>query len=95
MLADGAALLAITVACFAIALLIAQFVDSRRVAAGVSAIVLLGFFLLNGLGRTLEGPARLRGLSPFYYVDRTNGLSPGGPIDWASTLGLLAAALAV
>ena len=95
LLADGAALLAITVACFAIALLIAQFVDSRRVAAGVSAIVLLGFFLLNGLGRTLEGPARLRGLSPFYYVDRTNGLSPGGPIDWASTLGLLAAALAV
>ena len=95
LLADGAALLAITVACFAIALLIAQFVDSRRVAAGVSAIVLLGFFLLNGLGRTLEGPARLRGLSPFYYVDRTSGLSPGGPIDWASTLGLLAAALAV
>ena len=36
LLADGAALLAITVACFAIALLIAQFVDSRRVAAGSS-----------------------------------------------------------
>jgi len=95
LLADGAALLVITVACFAIALLIAQFVDSRRVAAGVSAIVLLGFFLLNSLGRTLEGPARFRGVSPFYYYDRTNGLSPGGPIDWASTLGLFAAALAL
>ena len=94
-LADGAALLAVTVACFALALLIAQFVDSRRVAAGVSAIVLLALFLLNSLGRTLEAPARFRGVSPFYYVDRTNGLSPGGQIDWASTLGVSAAALAL
>jgi len=93
LLADGAALLAVTVACFALALLIAQFVDSRRVAAGVSAIVLLALFLLNSLGRTLEAPARFRGVSPFYYVDRTNGLSPGGQIDWASTLGVSAAAL--
>jgi len=95
LLADGAALLAVTVACFALALLIAQFVDSRRVAAGVSAIVLLALFLLNSLGRTLEAPARFRGVSPFYYVDRTNGLSPGGQIDWASTLGVSAAALAL
>ena len=95
LLADGAALLAVTVACFALALLIAQFVDSRRVAAGVSAIVLLAVFLLNSLGRTLEAPARFRGVSPFYYVDRTNGLSPGGQIDWASTLGVSAAALAL
>jgi len=95
LLADGAALLAVTVACFALALLIAQFVDSRRVAAGVSAIVLLALFLLNSLGRTLEAPARFRGVSPFYYVDRTNGLSPGGQIDWASTLGISAAALAL
>ena len=95
LLADGAALLAVTVACFALALLIAQFVDSRRVAAGVSAIVLLALFLLNSLGRTLEAPARFRGVSPFYYVDRTNGLSPGGQIDWASTLGVSVAALAL
>ena len=95
LLADGAALLAVTVACFALALLIAQFVDSRRVAAGVSAIVLLALFLLNSLGRTLEAPARFRGVSPFYYVDRTNGLSPGGQIDWASTLSVSAAALAL
>jgi len=95
LIADGAALLAVTVACFALALLIAQFVDSRRVAAGVSAIVLLALFLLNSLGRTLEAPARFRGVSPFYYVDRTNGLSPGGQIDWASTLGVSAAALAL
>ena len=95
LLADGASLLAVTVACFALALLIAQFVDSRRVAAGVSAIVLLALFLLNSLGRTLEAPARFRGVSPFYYVDRTNGLSPGGQIDWASTLGVSAAALAL
>ena len=95
LLADGAALLAITAACFAIALLIAQFADSRQGAAGVSAIALLGLFLLNSLGRTLEGAARLRGVSPFYYYDRTNGLSPGGQIDWASTLGLSVAALAL
>jgi ABC-2 type transport system permease protein len=85
---DGAALLALTVSCFAIALLIAQLTDSRRTAAGAGAIVLLGLFLLNSLGRTLEGPARFRGISPFFYADQTNGLSPGGHADWASTIGL-------
>src|SRR5438093_2910031 len=95
LLADGAALLATTSACFAIALLVAQFADSRRMAAGVGAIVLLGLFLLNSLGRTLQGPDRFRGVSPFYYYDRTNGLSPGGQIEWASILGLSVAAVAL
>jgi len=95
LLADGAALLATTSACFAIALLVAQFADSRRMAAGVGAIVLLGLFLLNSLGRTLQGPDRFRGVSPFYYYDRTNGLSPGGQIEWASILGLSVAAIAL
>ena len=69
LLADGAALLATTSACFAIALLVAQFADSRRMAAGVGAIVLLALFLLNSLGRTLQGPDRFRGVSPYYGVD--------------------------
>jgi ABC-2 type transport system permease protein len=93
LLADGAALLALTAACFGIALLIAQFADSRRVAAGVGAIVLLGLFLLNSFGRTLDGLARVRGVSPFFYYDRVNGLSPGGRVDWVSTLDLAVAAL--
>lgn len=95
LVADGAALLALTAACFGIALLIAQFTDSKRSAAGVAAIVLVGLFLLNSLGRTLEGPARFRGISPFFYYDRTLGLVPGGPIDWTSTLGLAVAAIAL
>ncbi|TMD45685.1 MAG: hypothetical protein E6I86_14555 [Chloroflexi bacterium] len=86
-------MLALTAACFGIALLIAQFADSRRVAAGVGAIVLLGFFLLNSFGRTLDGLASVRGISPFLYYDRVNGLSPGGNVDWVSTLGLVVAAL--
>ena len=93
LLANGAALLALTAACFGIALLIAQFADSRRVAAGVSAIALLGLFLLNSFGRTLVGLARVRGISPFFYYDRVNGLSPGGHVDWVSTLDLAVAAL--
>jgi ABC-2 type transport system permease protein len=93
LVADGAALLALTVTCFAIALLIAQLADSRRTAAGVGAIVLLGLFLLNSLGRTLEGPAHFRGISPFFYADQTNGLSPGGQVDWAGTIGLSLAAV--
>ena len=93
LLADGAALLALTAVCFGIALLIAQFADSRRVAAGVGAIVLLGLFLLNSFGRTLDGLARVRGISPFFYYDRVNGLSPGGHVDWVSTLDLAMAAL--
>jgi len=93
LLANGAALLALTAACFGIALLIAQFADSRRVAAGVGAIVLLGLFLLNSFGRTLDELARVRGISPFFYYDRVNGLSPGGHVDWVSTLDLVVAAL--
>jgi len=95
LLADGAALLALSATCFAIALLVAQFADSRRAAAGAGAILLLGLFLLNSLGRTLEGPARFRGISPFFYYDRTDGLSPGGHVDWSSMIGLAIAAVAV
>jgi ABC-2 type transport system permease protein len=95
LLADGAALLALSATCFAIALTLAQLVDSRRAAAGAGAILLLGLFLLNSLGRTLDGPAHFRGLSPFFYADQTEGLSPGGQIDWASTIGLSLAAVVV
>lgn len=95
LLADGTVLLALSATCFAIALLVAQFADSRRAAAGAAAILLLGLFLLNSLGRTLDGPARFRGISPFFYYDRTNGLSPGGAVDWASTIGLSLAAVAL
>jgi ABC-2 type transport system permease protein len=95
LLGDGAALLALSATSFAIALLVAQFADSRRAAAGAGAILLLGLFLLNSLGRTLEGPARFRGISPFFYYDRTDGLSPGGHVDWASMIGLSLAAVAL
>ena len=93
LLADGAALAALSATCFAIALLVAQLADSRRAAAGAGAILLLGLFLLNSLGRTLDGPAHFRGLSPFFYADQTNGLSPGGHVGWASTIGLSLAAV--
>lgn len=95
LLADGASLLALSVTCFGIALLVAQLVDSRRAAAGAGGILLLGLFLLNSLGRTLDGPAHFRGISPFFYADQTNGLSPGGHVDWASTIGLSFAAVAL
>jgi len=95
LLADGAALLALSATCFAIALLVAQLADSRRAAAGAGAIVLLGLFLLNSLGRTLDGPAHFRGLSPFCSADQPNGRSPGGHVDWASTIGLSLAAVAL
>ncbi len=95
LLEDGAALLALSLVCFALAMLLAQAVSDRREAAGVAGAVLLALFLLNSLSRTEDGLRPYTGISPFSYYDRTNALAPGGIFDLYGTVGLVAAALVV
>jgi ABC-2 type transport system permease protein len=90
----SAALLGLTLACYAISLVASQVVATRNAAAGLSAGVLLAMFFVNSFSRTLDSLrpfARLT--SPFYYYDRVNPLAPGGGFDLPATLGLFAAAV--
>jgi ABC-2 type transport system permease protein len=80
--------------CYAIAMLLAQFPSRRAAAAGLGGLVLAGLFFVNSFGRTDESLRSLaRLISPFYYVDRSTPLTPGGSFDTAATVGLLVVAL--
>jgi ABC-2 type transport system permease protein len=84
-------LVATTVCCFGIGLVVAQLVTTRRNAAGIAAGVLLTLFVLNGAGRTTDvGP--LRWLSPFYLFERSRPLTDGGALDPTGIGTLLVAA---
>ena len=73
-------LLAATLCCYGIALVIAQLVTTRRAAGGIAAGLLIALFLINGAGRTADiGAARW--LSPFYYFERSRPLTEGGALD--------------
>lgn len=90
-LAMGVNLLATTMCCLGIALLIAQLVATRRNAAGITAGVLIALFLVNGAGRTADvGP--IRWLSPFYLFERSRPLTEGGVLDPTGVGALLGAA---
>jgi ABC-2 type transport system permease protein len=90
------ALLGLTLLCYTIAMALAQLVSTRNSAAGLGGAVLLVLFLLNGFSRTVDSLRPLaRAVSPFYYYDRSNPLTPGGSFDLAVTLGLFAVAAAV
>ena len=75
-------LLAITVCCYCLVLLITQLV-AARFATGVAGAVLLGLFLLNSLSRTFDWLDTLRWLSPFRYYELSQPLPPGGKIGRA------------
>lgn len=73
-------LLGLSLSCYAATMLVCQFVATRY-AAAVSAVVLLGLFLLNSLSRELDALAGWRWLSPFRYYDLSQPLPPGGVFD--------------
>ena len=82
----------IALACFSLALLVTQLV-SARFAAAAAGIVLLALFLTNSLSRTIDALLTWRVLSPFYYYDRSQPLSPGGTFDVRATEVLFAIAV--
>ncbi len=95
LLGEAVAVGALAGCCYAIVLLVAQLVDSRRLAAGVGGALLTGLFFLNGIARTVDYRGSAVWLSPFHYYDRSDAVAPGGAIDWTATavLAVLAAGL--
>ncbi len=90
------ALLALVVACWAIVVVIAQLTASRNATIGVASGVLLVMFFINSLGRSIDSLRQIaQYVSPFYYYDRANPLTPGGSFDVAGTIGLFVAAAAL
>jgi putative exporter of polyketide antibiotics len=86
----SAALLAVTVVCYALTLAASQLTTTRNAAAASAGALILSLYLLNGFSRTLDSLKPLaRVVSPFYYYDRSNPLVPGGAFDLVATVGLL------
>jgi putative exporter of polyketide antibiotics len=91
--AQGIAMLALLLCCYAIGLFCAQLVATRRGAAGVAGAVLLTAFLVNSAARAgaLE---ELRWISPFWAYDQSHPLLRVGRLDGGATAALVVAALA-
>ena len=87
------ALLALTLTVYSVTMTAAQLPVSRSTAAGLAGLVVGVMFFVNGLSRSVAGLEPVaRAISPFYYYDRSQPLSPGGAFDVAPTLALLVAA---
>jgi polyether ionophore transport system permease protein len=87
-----ALLVAIGLACYGIALLVAQLASPHS-AAQSAGIVLLALFLLNSLSRQFGSLSSWRWLSPFRYYDLSQPLPPGGYFNAAGFLVLVLIAL--
>ena len=87
---ESVLLIVLMLNCYALAILLAQLPSRRATAAGLGGLVLAALFFTNSFGRTDETLRTLaRLISPFYYVDRSMPLTPGGGLDTAATIGLL------
>jgi ABC-2 type transport system permease protein len=95
LLGQALALAALGACCYSIVLVVAQLVDSRRLAAGIGGALLAGLFFLNGIARTVDyhGPAVW--LSPIHYYDRSDAIAPGGSVDWLATAALVVLTIAL
>lgn len=88
------ALLALTLTVYALTMVVAQFAVSRTGAAGLGGLVVGVIFFTNSLSRSVDSlvpVARL--ISPFYYYDLSQPLSPGGTFNVGATAGLFIASI--
>ena len=92
---QGVALVGLVLCCYAVALLAAQLVTTRRGAITLGGAVLLILYLVNVVDRNGAEVAAIRPLSPFWLYDQNHPLTAGGVLDLSSTLGLFAAAAAI
>ena len=90
---QGLAMWILTMFVFALALLVAQVVTTRRSATGTSAIVVLVLFMLNAAARSGLDVGAVRWLSPFYLYERSTPLLRGGSLDTFATAALVVSAL--
>jgi ABC-2 type transport system permease protein len=89
---QGLAFWALTVVAFAFALFVSQLVTTRRGAAGLAGVVLLGLFMVNAAARSGVDAGTVRWLSPFYLYERSAPLLRGGSLDLGATAALIATA---
>ncbi len=94
-LGEAVALGALAACCYAVVLVVAQLVGTRRVAGGVGGALLTALFFLNGIARTVDYQGPAVWLSPFHYYDRSDAVAPGGSVDWLATAALLLFAAAL
>jgi ABC-2 type transport system permease protein len=92
---ESAALWGLTLACFAIGLLVAQIAPDFRAAAGAGAAVLIVMFVLDSIGRTSATRSPLTDITVFFLFNRSKSFAPGGTFDPTATIALLAIALIV
>ena len=78
----------------AVALIVSQFTDEARTAAGITGILLGLSFVLTSAGRVIAGGEWIGRLSPLYYFERNKPLVAGYPIN-ASAMVLMASASSV
>src|SRR5690348_4590110 len=88
---EAALLVALGLACYGVALFVAQLAPARAATAAAGA-VLLGLYLLNSLSGIFASLSGWRWLSPFRYYDLSRPLPPGGNFDGRAFLALLAVA---
>lgn len=90
---ECADLAALTIACYGVALLVAE-VAGPRLAPAAAGAVLLVLFLVNSTSRVLGALSTVSRLSPFRYYELSAPLAPGGPLDWRA-VGVLVAIASV
>ena len=93
LLLQGLVLWALSLASFALGLVVSQLVTTRRAASSIGGVLLLAFFLVNSASRSGLDVGSLRWLSPFYLAERSTPLLRGGSLDTAATASLLVEAL--
>lgn len=87
-------LLALTLTVYALTMAVAQFAVSRTAAAGLGGVLVGVIFFINSLSRSVDSlvpVARL--ISPFYYYDLSQPLSPGGTFNVGASAGLFVASI--
>ncbi len=88
------ALLALTLTVYALSMALAQLVVSRVAAAGLAGVIAAVLYFVNALSRSLDSLKSVaRVISPFYYFDLSQPLSPGGTLDVVATIGLVLASI--
>src|SRR5256712_872741 len=90
---QGLAIWVLTMFVFALALVVAQLVTTRRSATGIAGIAVLALFMLNAAARSGVDVGAVRWLSPFYLYERSAPVLRGGSLDIAATAALAVGAL--
>src|SRR6266849_5367826 len=90
---EGLAMWLLTLCVFALALVVAQLVTTRRSATGIAGIVVLALFMLNAAARSGVELGPVRWVSPFYLYERSTPLLRGGSLDVLATAALAVGAL--